>query len=743
MHNGDAPLKKLTAVYLILFFLFCTNGLFVIPVPAEYWLLPAMFAVSVISGCLRSGKTAFQTYALPAGILSAVCVFLLCVCVFPRIPSWNHGIREPALFLLAALTCAGIPCHRIFRVFALYKACSHISLLACSLSGIAESAVYLERSIIRSAFESVHPNVWSRSLLIFIVALYLGQCFRSCIPVMLMAAGLYVLCDSFTRTRTIALYCLLFIALLSAEALLKRIRVPERLSTPLFRVIDYAAIAAFPLNCVLWFGLIFSVPKAFPLTEAVNRMLANRIYLAYNALQANVITPSGIFFGGDWTWTDNGYTSVLLNYGTVGLTLLGLFWIAISIRFYRNGRRRILYAFALLAVYGGVESVLLEEVAAVFYYAGFSDLTPVTAAGEADTSQAPRAVRIRAAGLLPAFLFVLFLPRLFFRMRTYADLVIPDASLAASRLKALLSFGLVFALLWALYKLITAYLTSRRVPRYMPAVIACSLAVMLFDWVNAGRLIRANEAQAQETISRDADAVSAILTAKTGKLYTDPYPELYRKRFPGIRMSLLSGCHAASQENVTILTDLPPETGRVMTTQGLQFTRISDEHTVYTNDAPVIEALGQAGYTVTPYVGERMYLDLEDTAANSYLTYEPTMSGIFVDQPPEGRHPSETVWTNYNVLYAGTYEATFTCRLLMPEETAEDMHFHLGINVAHGGELAGMEITRADAGEDGMIVKTIPFQVSNPLNVTEVSFSVYGGNVRRLVVEEISYVQTG
>lgn len=735
-------MKKLTTVYLILFFLFFTNGLFIIPVPAEYWVLPAMFLVSTVCCCLRSGRTNVRKYAFHAGVSAAILVFLLCRYALPRIPSWTHGTREATLFLLAAVTCVHVPCGGIFRVFALYKACSHISVLSCTLSGIMESSVYMERGIIRSSFEMTHPNVWSRSLLILIVALYLGRCLRSNLPFMLMAAALYYICDSFTRTRTTALFCLVFIALLLIETLLRHFHVPEKLTSPLLRATDYLAIAAYPLNCVLWFGLITSVPKAYPLTEKINRMIAGRLHLAYDAMQTYGVTPFGTFFQENWIWRDNGYTTVLMNNGTVGLTLLGILWIVISVRFYRNGRRRILYAFALLALYSGVESTLLEEVATLFYCAGFSDLTnaPETCA---DNATKPRTAAIRAAGWLPVVLLILILPRLFFRMRTYTDLVLTNASLTASRLMALLSFGLVCALLWALYRLITEYLTSRLVPRrLLPVLIICS-AVALFDWVNAGRLIQANAAYAQETIEREANAVSAILGAKTGKFYTDPYPELYRKRFDGVRMSLLYGWHVASQENVTILTDMDPESGRIMTTQGLWFTRISDEHTVYTNDAPVIEALRQAGYTVTPFVSERRHLDLEDIAANAYQTYEPSLSGIFVDQPPEGGHPSGTVWTNYNPLYAGIYEATFTCRVLMPKETPADMHFHMGINITHGGEIAGLEITPADMDENGYIIKTIPFQIGDTQRVTNISFSVYGGTVRRLVVEDISYIQTG
>ena len=218
------------------------------------------------------------------------------------------------------------------------------------------------------------------------------------------------------------------------------------------------------------------------------------------------------------------------------------------------------------------------------------------------------------------------------------------------------------------------------------------------------------------------------------------YPALYRKRFPEIAYSVLYGKDLARGKNTTVLTEIDLDGGNTFSTQGFQYVPVSDAHAVYTNDEAVIASLTDAGYPVSPFFSMLRHVDLEQCAKDSYLVYEPVLSGIYIDQTVEG-FQSQNIWTNYNRLYGGSYEATFCCRLLMPEETKPDESCVFAVNQAHGGEYARYELSPADMDKDGVIMQKISFYVPVSMHGNIISFSVYGGNVRRLIVEDISCVR--
>ena len=218
------------------------------------------------------------------------------------------------------------------------------------------------------------------------------------------------------------------------------------------------------------------------------------------------------------------------------------------------------------------------------------------------------------------------------------------------------------------------------------------------------------------------------------------YPALYRKRFPEIAYSVLYGKDLARGKNTTVLTEIDLDGGNTFSTQGFQYVPVSDAHAVYTNDEAVIASLTEAGYPVSPFFSMLRHVDLEQCAKDSYLVYEPAFSGIYIDQTVEG-YQSQNIWTNYNRLYGGSYEATFSCRLLMPEETKPDESCVFAVNQAHGGEYARYELSPADMDKDGVIMQKISFYVPVSMHGNLISFSVYGGNIRRLIVEDISYIR--
>ena len=649
----------------------------------------------------------------------------------------------PVLFL-AVLLCFHKNHLKIIRTEALCILLSLLNTVPLALAGLADSGVYTERSVIRSGLGTGHPNWLSADLFYLLVLLYIGHIVRERKWQLVLTACVYAVCEYVTRTRTVSYLCLLFVAVLFMEWLRKQKRASEGALSLVLRVTDYLAVFAFPVVCAVSLVLVYCYQKGYGFANKINMLLANRVYLACDRILVYGITPFGSLFqevkaGG----TEMEYVTILVRMGVAGLTVFGVLWVLLSLRCLRNGKRRLLYALALYAVNGITEQSMLSDTGIVFFFLVLADLT--NAVPEEPVLSDPNTQIVRAASVVaPAAGAVCLMPYLFERMRTVVQLVPGSHRGAVLHIRVWVAFFLLLVLAGSIVLLIRSALLKKTPVRNAVYAAAGCLVILLIHFIYGGSVLRKGAAGVQELLDADAKAIEVILSSKTGVFYADPYPVLYRQRFPGISRSVLSGKDLARTKNATVLTDIGLDGDNTFQTQGFLYIPVSDAHAVYSNDEPVIAALQEAGFPVSPFFNRRIHVDLEQCAKDSYLVYEASFPGIVIDQASEVEEQrAQNIWSDFNKLYCGYYEVTFTCRLLWPEENAPDEYCILGVNYSLADEIAQDILTVEEAGENNYVIKTVPFYVPYSLHGYNVSFSVYGGNIRRLVVEDISFVRVG
>ena len=669
--------------------------------------IPLLFVFSFIPLFQQSGRQTLQQHAYFCGIALAVLIFFLLQYVFPLIPSWASVTAETVYFCLFAVTTLQKGYERILRVFAAASFFNILDLALSTLGGLAEPLVYLERSVIRSSLTAGHPNQVSKQLLVLIIVLSLGNIVRSVWFNLILALCVYWFCSVISHTRSAAILCIVYVIALLLEWLYQHQKGPGLFST-LLHMLDFIAVMAFPLNCVLWFGLIYCVPYHFAVVERINALLANRLYLAYDAIKAYGISPFGFLLRSDWHFIDNGFTNILINYGLVVLIFLGIAWLLVSVRFFYAGKRRLLYAFAFLALWGGEGDVLLASLPNIFFYLALSDLSADTSSYEQKHSRQDTVILACLFSL--GAVFIGLSPVLFPRMRTITQLLSVSGTQHPFRLRIICTIFILYLLFGSICRLIHTYLQDRHLSKKALAVTGICCAVIAMNTISGNNTMHFFASDLQAMADADAPAIETILSAKTGNLCADPYPAFYRKHFPGISPSVLYGKDLARFENTTVITSIDLDGGNTFQTQGFQYAPISEMHAVYSNDEAVIASLSNAGYPVSPFFNRRFHVDLEACARDSYLVYEPSFAAIVIDQFSKVEEQRSThIWTNYNLLYGGTYEVTFTCRLLWPEETDPESYCILGVNYSHGSEIVHYDLRPAEADENNRITITLPF----------------------------------
>ena len=723
---------------------YITGGTFSI----NLFLVPLLVFLSAVSSSQESKHTLFQKHSYLIGGVCAACSAILIFNLCPTLPWWDDTSGAYLGIFLVSISCFRREHKKLIIVETISMSVFLTRTVSAALIGLTDSRVLTLRGIIRSGLGYPNPNGLSIDLFYLLALLYMGGFIRSRIVQGLLTFGFAAFIWYIPYTRTVCMLCLLFIPMLFLEWLQKSVRRNPKVIRLITFITDSLTVLAFPLIGICMLGAIFVLPKQYGFVARIDEILGDRVSLASNLISKHGVTAFGSLFQADRAGsTEIEYATMLVRIGVVGLVIFGIFWIWLSIRCLRAGRRRLLYMLAAFALYGASERNMLTAGGNIFMFLALSDLSTDYSSGESESEMARQNVRNQilatAASCLPAVAVLMLLPIMFNRMRTILQLEpsLYNNTFLLRRIE--LAFFLLFVFAWGLSRLLRNRVIGENPSKRILAYTGILGFIILIHLAYGEYLTGRERADVQALIDADAPAIETILSAKSGSLYVDPYPMVYRKRYPSISCSVLYGKDLARKRNATVLTDIMLDGSGTFESQGFHYAPVSDAHAVYTNDEAVIVALSEAGYTVTPYFSQRIHLDLEKCAQDSYLVYEPAFPGIYIDQTTD-EYSSLYPWTNYNEINLGSYEVTFTCRLLLPEENTPDETCILAINYAGGDEFMREVITPSDADENGRIKKSMWFNWHLPSEgMLFFSYSVYGGNMRRLIVEDISYVRVG
>lgn len=734
-------------IFFIVFFLYRIIGDYIPGTKFSSGILfvPVLVFLSINSLSIQSDSLYLRKYHYISGLLFATCIASILFCVFPPLPGWNKTTGDYLGIVIVSLSCLQKDYRKLVLMEAISIGSFLIYMISSSLAGVTDTHVIFLRGVIRSGLGYTNPNGLSADLFYLLALIYMGRFIRSRIKEALLVIAMIAFVWYIPNTRSIVLLFFMFIPMLLLEFFDENKGKYSTTISSIKRYVDCFSAIMFPISCIFILGMLYAWHQGNDFALLFESKLG-RLQNAYKLILENGISVFGTLFRPEKAGsTDIEYATLLVKTGVFGLATCGAFWTMLSLRCMHSGRQRLLYMLGIFALYGTVERNMLGPEGNIFLFLPFTNISNNNSDEKngfsTEKSTINKSLVTTVVSMLSTLLIIIALRPFFNRMRTIVQLYPTLRESIFFRVHIMTTISLLIVFVCGLTSTLEeCFFKKRTSNKVLMCVVASGLALTC-HFVCVEQYIEKGSEEVKSMINSDASALESIISAKTGKLYVDPYPSLYRKRYPQIDQSILYSKDLARQKNATVLTDSLLDGGGSFEKQGYYYAPISEKHAIYTNDDNVIKTLVSQGYHVSPYFSQRIHVDLEKCAKDSYLVYEPSFSGIYIDQTSAG-YQSLYVWTNYNTVYDGIYEVTFTCRLLMPEDMEDEEYCYVAINYTQDLEITRRTISSEVVDDNGYAIITIPFAGPTSQGGT-VSFSVYGGNVRRLIVEDISYVRTG
>ena len=576
----------------------------------------------------------------------------------------------------------GIDCRKLFRchVVAVLSVLA-IALMAAS-TGCVQNIVYC-RGGVRSSWGICYPTDFSTYVLFALIALWAAWDRLpdwAMLLISLITIGLS-LCVTGSRNSQICSF-LFFFAI--AYLIFERRVIDGR---PRLRWVKHGVdgflTAALPLFALATYLMVFLYAKGNPAMVRLNDALTDRLQLCLNAVQKYGLRPFGAKFSMAGlgfstfpnlanTFIDCSYVLIPVRYGWVLFLALSGLWVAATVRVIRCGHRRLAIALALIAFHSIIEHHFIEIHYNAFLALLFASLPapgslpepgPLPAPGNAIKSEhgAPgrrRAVEASAIAVAAlAGMFFLMGPRALTRLRTAFHALNWQGGGRALPV-ILLALAAIVAGVWAAYSLAFALLSRKRVCWRTAASALLCVLLCAGGYLWTGQVIAGATADSAATLEAEDEAMRTVVGAATGGVYVDTLPNVYMRRYGGIRPTVLAGEDLARYDGATVITDAASERN-VFFQRGYRYAQISDAHAVYTADPAVIDALG-ARYALTDYWSTPMQVDLEKTAKQNHLTYGKYGMLLNGSKKRLKKGPRAD-------LYEGCYEVTY--ELVLPKKT--------------------------------------------------------------------------
>ncbi len=168
----------------------------------------------------------------------------------------------------------------------------------------------------------------------------------------------------------------------------------------------------------------------------------------------------------------------------------------------------------------------------------------------------------------------------------------------------LLAFVCVYALVWC----VLALKKKQKLYGIVFAVFPFAFIILV------SRVITGNAGYYTEQVEEDSDALSIVVSASSGKVYSDTLPHVYMDEFPEISLSTKSGAEFSQLDNISVLMT---EDLREMFREGFTCFEVNDNRALYTNDSAVIDAMESNGYKAYNHYPNSLSVDLYSLAKSN------------------------------------------------------------------------------------------------------------------------------
>ena len=615
--------KLLEAVFLVSFFcyLFCQM------------LMTTMFPTAFLMG-LGGLALWFVIYATLAKtavslekwreLLLALPVALICYMV-----SKNIQTSLLMLYAWAIIGMVGISYRKVAKIYVIVVGLIVMAAVFSALTGAIPNLVYLEEYGFRDSMGICYPTDFASYLFFLLLFFWIAWekipewvTLILCVP-MFWAASVLTQSD----TSTICTILLGFVLLL----FLIWKKFGEKSPLKKYKgFLDVLLVGSFPLAGLLMFLLIFLRAKGTSVGLKLDGWLTGRLTLAWNSLKANGIHPLGAVVsmrgrGGStfpvagYTFVDSSYPLLFIKYGWILTILLCGLWMWIVWKAVKQEDYRLAFGMALIAVHSLAEHHFIEayyNILIVLPFASYNQNKEVVKT--AKIAESPKASESAKASahekeaaclvrnficLLSGVIILAAAPIWLSFVRTlcgWKELQEEGSGLGTALLGFVVLISFVFALVIGIFYL-------KKGAKKVAFLFGIAVALFLGGCLWLGLQFDQAKSQALPLLEADAKVVGKICDNASGKVYASELPTFYHQKFPKMSYHVFMGEDLARYRDVTVITSRQKEWNPCFQ-KGFSYVPISRDCAIYTNEANVIAALMQDGFSVYDYYPEKKLL---------------------------------------------------------------------------------------------------------------------------------------
>ena len=660
-------------------------------------------------------------------------------------------VKSYFLLFLAVLSIGTIDIDykKIVKLYTVVIALFCFLWVTASFIGLFPNIVYYRAGNLRSSWGMAYPTDFASLLLFLLMFSWLAWDRISNLCLLVLGVFLFFFSWYITVSRT-SMICSVLICVIAFYHMAEEHVVNRRLRTSVFfDFVRKLMVFFFPLGILLTVLSVVAYMRGNGFAIQLNELLTRRLELTEIIYRDQGIHPFGKLFsmaGNGGTslpplglyFLDSSYSNILICHGWVTLTLICLLWVRMSWIAYQRKDFRLLSVMALIAFHALTEHHFKDV--------NYNVLLAIPlAAIPAHDEKRPGKIDLKELlnNRKPMFItalvevagFVLLLPLILSRLRTLLALH-----------GEVVRWSERFVVLGLLYLLTCVFITlsvqickvsdavrkklsiknSTLLIGALSAIILCVIIVL--DSVQ----IHIAEKKLSEQIEVEDTVIETILSAASGKVVVEDLPEVYHLRYGKLYRPFFWGDDLARLSPISVVTDRAVDRQRFVD-RGFYYTPISEQHSLYSNDSSVIEALSTNGYEWTNYYSERKTIDLTALAEDNELSL--TKDGYLL--LTNGQCLANGPWVD---LQKGRYSVRFRFQIKSADHSENDELCTINItDFYHARGLASKTITVDALNGKSTLTKSIKFSTSGS---RAAEFCVYP-KVDQLIITEITYQKIG
>lgn len=543
---------------------------------------------------------------------------------------YTEGSRYYFLVLIAIATLGtiGTDYTKVIRIHVAVLAFMLAVIIIAALSGAIENLVYYRDGNIRSSWGIVYPTDMATYFVYFNIFSWIAFREKDDLWFLIPGTGALIMTYCIADSNTSTIIIILFMVCLVISRYMK-----NRKTEGVMRFAEMAAPCVFPLFSVLMNLIILLYNRGNRFSEMLNQFIHGRIALAAQSyakygigLFGSSLRQHGNGGGelvaaanaGRYDFVDSTYHLIPLNYGLVVFVLVNVLWVLVIRNAIKIKDYRLVCGMTLIAVHSLSEPTYIVPWYNILILLPVSIMmTKQTASyGEGeeparrtiqDVIQKRRMLTIAIAVMLGIIAFYNLLPwaRTIFTFSTINDS--PEGLQTLFWIFIVCTAG-VIAACCLLHKAMDCSIKGRDGKTFVAIMAVLIFMAGAFLWKCNALIVKIADRE-ENVVLADKEALEIINSAKTGKLYVNGLPEIYRRKYDGISTSIFDGEDIARLKSATVITDASADM-TVPFMAGFSYSQITDEHAVYTNDSEVIKALEKRGYHFTPYNSSVIKVDM-------------------------------------------------------------------------------------------------------------------------------------